>query len=362
MPEYGLHIDGGERRDSIWPTILALKLTSSFAVPNVVLHYAERGKPEAYDSGTGVAVLFKSISEIILREYGLNTKASFRALLEGQFATMLRFVASQWENITRYLPGLEVLTEDITAKYFASRAVGEDATPPHEALLHWGKIKTVPKEIIAETRPTSLIKKDIFLEGIENLVGNNCYTLSSNAGSKPQKTADIRDWINQQKRISDYSRINPKAIFSMDIEDFPKTSSGLRHVTTAKNVFYLCDSWSAVFKCLAAAYPRLKELNGVLPGDDPVLLYVSNSLKPGRIFGDPFTGQLTAFAVIFGRGLTTSKQRRVIAYYPHQVHNQLFNDRGDFRENKGIVLMRELVDIAIFHAGVAVQMQSGKII
>ncbi len=94
----------------------------------------------------------------------------------------------------------------------------------------------------------------------------------------------------------------------------------------------------------------------------PAFVYISNSLKPGRIFGDPFTGQLSAFANIFTKNVEGKKTRISIAYYPHQVHTQLFDSDLKFRRNKGIILMRELLDYAMFQGGVIINMQTGQII
>ena len=90
----------------------------------------------------------------------------------------------------------------------------------------------------------------------------------------------------------------------------------------------------------------------------PVFVYVSNSLKPGRLFGDPFTGQLSAYSTAFGKFDRSS--RLVVAYYPHQVHPQAILD-GETAHNKGITLMEELTDLIIFHAGVAVDLKTKKV-
>ena len=87
--------------------------------------------------------------------------------------------------------------------------------------------------------------------------------------------------------------------------------------------------------------------------DMPVFVYVSNSIKPGRLFGDPFTGQLAAYSTAFGKFDPSS--RMVVAYFPHQVHTQALQN-GVASTNKGMTLMTELTDYIIFHAGVAVNL------
>ena len=45
MSEYGVHLDGGTRRASIWPTLTAIKLTHHYGIPSVVLRYSDLGAP-----------------------------------------------------------------------------------------------------------------------------------------------------------------------------------------------------------------------------------------------------------------------------------------------------------------------------
>ena len=90
----------------------------------------------------------------------------------------------------------------------------------------------------------------------------------------------------------------------------------------------------------------------------PVFVYVSNSLKPGRLFGDPFTGQLSAYSIAFGR--FDNPRRRVIVYFPHQVHTQVISSRGA-AVNKGMTLMTELTDYIIFNSGIAVNLSTQEV-
>ena len=68
------------------------------------------------------------------------------------------------------------------------------------------------------------------------------------------------------------------------------------------------------------------------------------------------------FSNIFTKDVAGNHTRVSMAYYPHQVHTQLFDENMKFRKNKGIVMMRELLDFGIFHGGVVVNMKSGKIL
>lgn len=273
---------------------------------------------------------------------------------------MLAFVKSQWPEMTRFLPGADLLDQPSTAESLAARAVGGGPPGSLASFLVWGTVANLPVEIKKTIKPQTLIKQDAFLAVVEGEVGRNCYTLSQNCGSRPQPSDAIRGYIRQQRRFAKFENLDPVATFALAVEDFPESGGGRRHVTTAKNVLYLFDSWRSLYGCLVQAYPRLKALESQVPADRPVMLYVSNSIKPGRIFGDPFTGQLAAYAFIFGRD--NIAPRSVIAYYPHQVHNQLFDGLGNFNKNKGITLMREVVDYAFFHGGVAVNMKTGAVI
>jgi hypothetical protein len=141
---------------------------------------------------------------------------------------------------------------------------------------------------------------------------------------------------------------------------FIKTENGNYHLTTAKNVFYLIDESESVERILMQLFNYKIKLK--FGKNMPAFFYLSNSMKPGRIFSDPFTGQLSAFANIFTKNNSGEKERLSIAYYPYQVHNQLFDKYGELNSNKGITIMRDLLDFAIFHNGVIVDLKKGEII
>ncbi len=88
-------------------------------------------------------------------------------------------------------------------------------------------------------------------------------------------------------------------------------------------------------------------------------MYVSNSIKPGRLFGDPFTGQLAAYSTAFGK--FDNNKRMVVAYFPHQAHTQAIHG-SSVASNKGMTLMSELTDYIIFHSGVAVSLQNKEVL
>ena len=71
---------------------------------------------------------------------------------------------------------------------------------------------------------------------------------------------------------------------------------------------------------------------------------------------------VATFSFVFAKGTADGAARIVLAYYPHQVHSQMVGGNREFRRNKGITLMRELADVAVFHGGVAVILKTGEIV
>ncbi len=366
LAEYGLHKDGSVRRDSIWPSIMAIKLTMLLRTPSIVLHYADVENPEGYDFGTGVSVLFNAIYRILLNR--INDKEvldDMQDVIKEHYEDVLRFIDSQHEKIIDYLPGTEFINTPkkraSLAKLLANLALTEEEkykqeyTQKYADFLVWPLLREYSKHIDHELKATELLKYDPFCSELENAItGKKAYTLGSNAGSRPQKKESITQWINEQsaKFLSYKGSLNPVANFSLDINDFPKTENGNHHMTTAKNIIYLFDKFEDVKEILERVFPRLKGKLGSYDDDKPTFIYISNSMKPGRIFGDPFTGQISAYSVAFGKYDVNS--RYVIAYYPHQSFTQMIDDGKKKVKNKGFFMLREMTDLIIFGGGVGV--------
>lgn len=352
--EFGIHIDGGVRRDSIWPSILAIKLSGIYKTPCVVLHYADEQNPEDYSVGQGVKALFSTIATSIKIYFKLTHPEELRSLLIPQYGHMLKFILSQCDEIVDHLPNKELLSEPGLPDKISKRVMNIGNMDWPSKLFEWGKTSELPTKL--RTGSTAgFIKYDKFITYLESIVEQkHGYNLSSNAGSKPQPEDRMLSWISEQNTI--YSRVNKEYKFTL--KDFPESTGGNYHVTTAKNIIYLIDHWkflqSALNECFEYPEPLFLTFN------DPVLLYISNSIKPGRLFGDPYTGQISAFANIFAKNFNGETTRKVVAYFPHQVYPQLFNEKG-FKRNKGIAIMRELLDYAIFYDGVIVNMKNGEI-
>jgi len=360
LSEFGQHKDGGIRRDSIWPTIMALKLTYVNKTPCVVLHYSDSENPENYTAGNGLKSLFTSLFKIISNYVtGKSILHDMSSSLKDQYQSMLEFVHSQWQEIIDFLPGEENLLSDSSkiAQLYADAAEGKPTVLP-ENFLVWPKVIELPEQVAEKLKEKELIKDDILCRLLERDVGQGKgYCLSDNAGSKPQTKASIISWVKEQKELF-YAApaLTPPAKFDIDISDFPVTKNGNYHVTTSKNIVYLYDRWHDLRQTIEEAYPRL---HGKLPStrdEDSVLMYISNSITPGRIFGDPYTGQLSAFATIFGK--LDHPPRMVVAYFPHQSHTQALPGK---RKNKGLTLMSELTDLLIFTGGVAISLQTGEV-
>lgn len=367
ISEFGIHKDGGVRRDSIWPTIAAIKLSVDLKTPCLVLHYSDIDNPEDYNMGNGLALLFSSLYKL-LENHTLDLPILFemKEYLDDQYEDMLNFVLSQWDKVIDFLPSENLIKKSSEiSKYIAEFAVDHPDSDRNKikGLLEWPITKDLPIDVLKKQEAKPLLKHDFLCSLFERDSGNKkAYCLSNNAGSgRPPEADKVELWILQQKKLFEKSpKLNPPAQFNMKLSDFPDTGSNQnrRHITTAKNIVYLYDSWEELKNTIIEAYPRLKDILPSPYGDIPAFVYVSNSIKPGRLFGDPFTGQLSAYSTAFGK--FDPSKRMVIAYFPHQAHTQaIFN--GVSSINKGMTLMTELTDLLIFTGGVAVNLREGRI-
>lgn len=367
VSEYGEHVDGGVRRDNIWPSIAAIKLSIIKRTPCIVLHYSDIDNVEDYNSGNGLGLLFSSLSQIIDNYVlGKDEFDHMETLLAQQYAEMTNFISSQWENVIDFLPSERLLKQAGTAESISRFALDAPTTGDDiikSQILVWPLTTGVPESVLEHQQGKELIKYDALAARLESDISNNkCYILSNNAGSgKPTTRDKIQGWIDDQRRLfSSAPRLNPPAQFTMCIDDFPETDNGNIHVTISKNIVYLYDRWADLKEAIELAYPRLRGKLNNIPDDKPVFMYVSNSLKPGRLFGDPFTGQLSAYSTCFGKFDVCD--RAVVAYFPHQVHTQAFGRNGRITVNKGTTLYKELTDYLIFNAGVAVSLKNAEVI
>lgn len=363
ISEFGQHSDGGIRRDSLWPTIAALKLTKLYKTPCMVVHYSDSINVEDYNAGKGLRFLFCALTQIV--DNFINGKPNLhnmKDILLEQYQDMLEFVLSQWRNVVDYIPSEDLLRATSTAVALSDYALDEVSknTPNIDKLLLWPKLTGLPTEVQQKQRKKALLKFDplaLLLE--QDVEDKKAYCLSDNAGSgKPPSRQDVTKWVDEQKMLFNiaYVPLDPPASFTMHESDFPSTKNGNCHITTSKNIVYLYDRWADLKQSIVKAYPRLDGKLNDYDDNMPVFVYLSNSLKPGRIFGDPFTGQLSAFSTAFGK--FDNVKRLVIAYFPHQSYTQAVNAA----RNKGLTLMTSLTDMLLFHAGVGVVLSKNEVL
>jgi len=194
LGEFGLHVDGGIRRDSIWPTVLGIKLSCIQRTPCMVLHYSDQEHPEDYSVGEGVKSLYSALTTEIEIFLGRKKRADLNQVLSEQYAHMLRFVESQGKNVVNFIPNKDVLYHADTPMRLAQLVTSEGVLSNDDLdFFNWGKTSDLPEEIYNKIRPGGLIKEDIFVKALEELVKNKqAYTLSGNAGSRPQDIESIQ--------------------------------------------------------------------------------------------------------------------------------------------------------------------------
>lgn len=359
VSEYGVHLDGGTRRDSIWPSISAFKLSNEYETPNIVLHYSGEDSPEDYKIGKGLHLLFEALFQMLV-VYSTNAdNEELLDVMENQYAEMIKFVNSQWENIVDFIPSRGMLNSGNTARLLAYAALGKGPKKELEGFLQWPLTTEVAEEQRKGWKKAELLTYNklsaLFEEDIEN---GKCYILSNNAASgRPPKETQIKEFlIKQKKAFESAPLLSPPAYYNLELSSFSKTVNGNYNLTTSKNIMYLYDRWSDLKDTIIVAYERLKDkLDDVCDDKVPAMVYISNSLAPRRIFGDPFIGQLAAYAVIFGK--FDKRRRLVVAYYPHQSYTYFKEAKG-----KGKKIITDLVDIAIFAGGVAIDVRTEEIL
>lgn len=367
IAEYGVHTDGGVRRDSIWPTLMGLELMASTKVPSIVLHYSDASNPEDYSSGTGVSSLFKVLTQVLINATkDLETFQGLEGEIKLQVEGMLSFVSDSWSNSLYLISDLSKLNvlqhvRDLCSKKNKRiRGTNND----HQNFLKWPLTSDLSDLQKTEQQSRSLIKFDPLAVLLERDVANGrAYGIIKGSGSKPQKRSSLITWIDLQNNKHEAwtrSSGNTSKNFSLKISDFPVSPSGLHHVITAPRILYLYDSASIVQKSLVQAFPRLTKFDLFEDHDLelPALVYISNSVKPGRIFGDPYTGQISAYSVSFG---ALSGSRKVIAYFPHQSIAQAAQYLAE-PNNKGLRIMAELTDLLVFGGGLIIKTKNLELI
>lgn len=123
VSEFGLHRDGHVRRSSIWPSYLALMLSSQYKTPSVTMLYGSHEKPEDYSVGRGVEMLGKLTHLVVQGWLGDNIMESKASVLKDAYKEMCRFILSQYKEISPYLPGTQHLASDEFVDFLAERVM-----------------------------------------------------------------------------------------------------------------------------------------------------------------------------------------------------------------------------------------------
>jgi len=363
LPEYGLHKDGNVRRASIWPTLLGLKLSLQFQVPSISLLYSDIDNPEDYSKGTGLDMLFQYTYYLIKQHLGVMDKSEYQkltALTTDIITEMCAFVISQFDKIIRFFPDLLRFKKKAFAILLAHRILdkeSKDVDITIDKFLLWPLTKD--RGIPAEFKDVSLgaINNNDFLLAIDDCVRKNKgYVLSQGVGTRPQSKKDISGWFKIQSAFSKQLNLP----YKKPSADLKKTDKGNYHITTSKNITYLIDALEDIDNAYAAAFPQHGlSLNKLLINTAalPVFLYICNSLKPRRMFGDPFTGQFAAFANIFCYSGTYRKIRNAIIYLPYQSAGCFYDKDKKLTRNKGTAIYSLLADIVICNDGYVVSFQ-----
>lgn len=357
VSKFGMHLDGGMRTDSIWPSISALKLSIKYKTPNIVLHYSGEDSPEDYDSGNGLNLLFTSLYQILVSYAAGADNMSQLDIMKKQYEEMLEFINSHWRTMIDFIPSESMLTSENTARLLAVSALGQEIGQGLDGFMQWPVTAEVDDDKKNNWKKSEMLTynrlSELFEEDIES---NKCYILSNNAASgKPPTEQQVTEFLDRQKRAFEKgAKLDPPAYFDLELSSFKKTPKGNYNLTTSKNILYLYDRWSDLKNTVVKAYGRLEGKFDDLEADMPAMVYISNSLAPRRIFGDPFIGQLTAYSIIFGK--IDKRKRLVLAYYPHQSYTYYKESGG-----KGKKIISELVDYAIFAGGVMINIAKEEI-
>ncbi len=351
LPEYGMHLDANARRASVWPFLLAQKLTDQYDVPSVILTYGSRDAVEDYAIGDGVAQSFALVASVIYEAMGLPSQSWEGArdeLLEAIRAGMLVFVADQAAAIMHVQP-----------PRVQSGATSDTLDWPLSA----GVVGTAPFLPGAQLRP------DPFLTCVEQCVRNRAaYSVTPGAGSRPQPLSRLEEYTgwHRTRVLTHPDRPADYTAYSVDPSAFPSSKGGGKHVTSSKDIVFLFDSGAELTTCYGTVFgargaAAVAVLNEVL-GDRPSFLYVSASMKPGRVFGDPYSGQLSCYAQLFARDHNNERSRSVVAYFPLQSFAIFPNSGDDWARSKGLRLYMQLVDLIICDGGVVVLPQHRRVI
>ena len=359
LAEFGVHLDGGNRRDSIWPTLLSIKLTSQHATQSLVIHYGNAKQPGTYSVGNGLDILESELEFAINTWFANGTAKAHHECVSAQYKSMQDFVISQYPNQISFLPGEAVLTNSRTKDNLFTCA---------DPLSNDAEIRTAQTQLsdlciwptFSDLKPTQApitvyIKEDPFMVAfVRQLLGTSAYYVGKGESIKPVNAKSISPSIKKQQQLFGNDIENKSARLWLSLDNFPRTKTGYCVSVVSKNLF-LGDSTQVLLDLLQREFKLVRHQ---VDFDKPYFLFIINSVKPRRIFSDPYTGQIATYGPIFARDMRNKKSRHFIIYFPHQAHTQYADML--MTTPKSALIYTELVEYLVFHGGVTLDAKTGK--
>jgi len=131
----GLHKDGNIRTTSIWPSYLALKLSSQYCVPSLTLLYGSEKQPENYNIGNSLENIQEILQYYLVKEItNKSDRNKLEKILVNIFKNMGSFIVTQYKEISEHLPAAQLLTKNELHVYLAKRSV-TNVTPKYSLFL-----------------------------------------------------------------------------------------------------------------------------------------------------------------------------------------------------------------------------------
>ena len=353
LGKYGLHIDNNNRTVSIWPSYLALKLSSQYFVPSLTLLYGSKKEPENYKIGNSLSHLESLIAWYLKDHSKQNPKPSdLETLLKIIYQEMCKFIEGHYGGIAKNLAGSNQLSETDLFEYLTKRALSLSVDQKYSKNFKW--------PLAFDSEKSTYSSFDKFIPEIDSLVEQQkAWRPTEGSTVRLEPIKKVKIWSDGQTKRKERleKKLKIKKQTSIHPDDFPEQNSK-KIITTTKKILTLVDSTKDLLDCIERVFGEKtrKSIEPILNLDIPSVLYVTNSIhEGGRAFkGDPFTGQITAFSRIFSIGLNGEKERNMIAYYPNQLYSQFFDVNLKKLDNKGVKSIESNVHLILARDGIAI--------
>jgi hypothetical protein len=362
LGKFGLHKDGGTRQVSIWPSYLALKLSSQYKIPSLTLLYGSETKQEDYEEGTSMSHLQSLIAWYLNDHFDQNSGLlDYQNLLKIIYEEMCLFIKNHYQNISKNLAGANQLSDDKLYEYLKNRAISKSEEIKFTSNFKW-ELSTKAEEIEKKSF-------DDFINHIEKLIEQQkAWYPTEGSTIRSEEIEYVKTHAESQTRRK--NKLEKKYKFkkhtTLDVDEFPTNDNGKKSIQTGKKILLLIDSTTDFLNCIEQAFgvKAKQSIEPVLNKDIPSVLYLTNSLQQnGRAFkGDPYTGQITAYSRIFSIGINGEKQRNMIAYYPNQMYSQFFDPNFKKLKNKGVMTLVENVDLIITRNGISINPKTWRLL